>query len=46
MRGEQRKIVVANRDRLARCGFERIEWIVNELGSELVVLNDVIKEPE
>ena len=46
LRGEKLKIVVAHRDRLARFGFELIEWIVNELGCELVVLNDVIKEPE
>ncbi|SDY21178.1 Predicted site-specific integrase-resolvase [Allochromatium warmingii] len=46
LRGEKLKIVVAHRDRLARFGFELIEWIVNELGSELVVLNDTLKEPE
>ncbi|SDX39342.1 Predicted site-specific integrase-resolvase [Allochromatium warmingii] len=46
LRGEKLKIVVAHRDRLARCGFELIEWIIDELGSEIVVLDDTIKEPE
>ena len=46
LRGEKLKIVVAHRDRLARFGFELIEWIVTELGNELVVLNDSIREPE
>ena len=46
LRGEKLKIVVAHRDRLARFGFELIEWIVTELGNELVVINDTIKEPE
>jgi predicted site-specific integrase-resolvase len=46
LRGEKLKIVVAHRDRLARFGYELIEWLVSELGSELVVLNDPIREPE
>ena len=46
LRGEKFKIVVAHKDRLARFGFELIEWLVTELGNELVVLNDTIKEPE
>lgn len=46
LRGEKLKIVVAHRDQLARYGFELIEWIITELGSELMVLNDAIKEPE
>jgi len=40
LRGEKRSIVVAHQDRLARFGFELIEWIIGELGSELVVLSD------
>lgn len=46
LRGEKLSIVVAHKDRLARFGFELIEWIVGELGSELVVLNDTKTEPE
>lgn len=46
LRGEKLSIVVAHKDRLARFGFELIEWLVGELGSELVVLNDSKGEPE
>lgn len=46
LRGEKLRIVVTHRDRLARFGFELIEWIVNERGSEIVVLEQSIREPE
>lgn len=46
LRGEKLSIVVAHKDRLVRFGFELIEWLVNELGSELVVLSDDKGEPE
>jgi predicted site-specific integrase-resolvase len=46
LRGEKLSIVVAHQDRLARFGFELIEWIVGEIGSELVVLSDSKGEPE
>ena len=46
MRGEKLTIVVAHPDRLARFGFELVEGLVSELGSELVVLNNAKTEPE
>jgi len=46
LRGEKLKIVVAHRDRLARFGFELIDWLVRECGGSVVVLNDAVREPE
>ncbi|MBK1694352.1 IS607 family transposase [Chromatium weissei] len=46
LRGEKLTIVVAHRDRLARFGFELIDWLVRECGGSIVVLNDAIREPE
>jgi len=46
LRGEKLSIVVAHQDQLARFGFELIEWIIGELGSELVVLSKEESEPE
>lgn len=39
MRGEVGEVVVAHRDRLARFGFELIEWILETNGCALVVLD-------
>ncbi len=36
-------IVVANRDRLARFGFDFIEWFCNLNGCSVVILNNVYK---
>ena len=46
LRGEKLEIVVAHKDRLVRFGFELIEYILEELGSRIVVLDDRIREPE
>jgi putative resolvase len=46
LRGEKLEVVVAHRDRLARFGFEILEWIIRERGGKLVVLDDAIREPE
>jgi predicted site-specific integrase-resolvase len=46
MRGEQLKIVVAHRDRLARFGFELIEWIIQQSGGRVVVLKQTNLSPE
>jgi predicted site-specific integrase-resolvase len=46
MRGEQLNIVVAHRDRLARFGFELIEWIVQQNGGKIVVLKQTNYSPE
>ncbi|OQY53441.1 MAG: hypothetical protein B6247_15185 [Candidatus Parabeggiatoa sp. nov. 2] len=46
MRGEQLQIVVAHRDRLARFGFELIEWIVQKNGGKILVLKQTNLSPE
>lgn len=46
MRGEQLEIVVAHKDRLARFGFELIEWIIQESGGRFVVLKQTNLSPE
>lgn len=46
VRGEKPRLVVAHQERLVRFGFERIEWLVPECGSELVVLSADQREPE
>jgi predicted site-specific integrase-resolvase len=47
MRGNCGQVVVAHRDRLARFGFELIEWILRANGSDLVVQHsDVGASPE
>jgi predicted site-specific integrase-resolvase len=44
--GEQLTIVVSYRDRLARFGFDLIEWIVSRSGGEIVVLNKIDSSPQ
>ena len=46
MLGEQLKIVVAYKDRLARFGFELIESLVKQNGGEILVLNQLDHSPE
>lgn len=46
MRGERLKIVVSYRDRLARFGFDLIEWVVQRSGGEILVLNKLDSSPE
>jgi len=46
MRGEQLQVVVAHKDRLARFGFELIEWIIQESGGRVVVLKQTNLSPE
>ena len=45
-KGSVSTIVVASKDRLARFGFELIEWICNEHGTEIVVLDSECKTRE
>lgn len=45
-RGDKLTIVVAHRDRLARFGFELIEWLVKKHGGEIVVLDKNIHSPQ
>jgi predicted site-specific integrase-resolvase len=40
------KIVVASRDRMARFGFELIEWLCNEYGTKILVLDNQDSTPE
>ena len=45
-RGDKLELVVAHRDRLARFGFELIEWLVQQNGGAVVVLNQSHASPE
>jgi putative resolvase len=46
MSGDKLTIVVAHKDRLARFGVELIEWILQSGGSQLLVLNQSISDPQ
>ena len=46
MSGDKLTIVVAHKDRLARFGVELIEWVLQSNGSQLVVLNQSISDPQ
>ena len=46
MSGNKLTIVVAHKDRIARFGVELIEWILQSGGSQLVVLNQSISDPQ
>jgi predicted site-specific integrase-resolvase len=39
-KGRVRQVVVASKDRMARFGFDLIEWICSEYGTTIVVLDD------
>lgn len=45
LRGDKLTLVVTHRDRLARFGFELIEFLIQENGGKLVVLNNGSIEP-
>ena len=45
-RGDKLELVVAHRDRLARFGFELIEWLVQQNGGSVLVLNQSHASPE
>ena len=45
-RGDKLRIVVAHRDRLARFGFELIQWFAEQNGGGIVVLNNTDYSPE
>ena len=44
--GAKLRIVVAHRDRLARFGFELIEWLTHQNGGTILVLNNQDASPE
>ncbi|MEN8216170.1 MAG: IS607 family transposase [Pseudomonadota bacterium] len=46
MRGEKLEVVVAHKDRLARFGFELIEWIIQQNSGKIVVLKQTNLSPE
>ena len=45
LQGDKLTLVVAHRDRLARFGFELIEFLIHENGGKLVVLDNGSTEP-
>ena len=45
-RGDKLELVVAHRDRLARFGFELIEWLVQQNGGSVLVLHQSHASPE
>ena len=45
-RGDKLRIVVAHRDRLARFGFELIQWLAEQNGGGVVVLDNTDYSPE
>ncbi len=46
LRGDKLRLVVAHRDRLARFGCEVIQFLVEQNGGEVVVLNETVYSPE
>jgi predicted site-specific integrase-resolvase len=46
LRGDKLKVVVAHRDRLARFGFDLIEFLVEKNGGELLVLDTNVASAE
>jgi excisionase family DNA binding protein len=46
LRHEKLKIVVARKDRFARFGFELYQWIIEQCGSELMVFDERVQEPQ
>lgn len=46
MQGEKFSLVVAHRDRLARFGFQLIDFIIRHAGGEIVVLDDATASAE
>ena len=45
-RGDKLRIVVAHRDRLARFGFDLIQWLAEQNGGEILVLGNTDYSPE
>ena len=46
LRGDKLRVVVAHRDRLARFGGEVIQFLVEQNGGEVVVLDKNVYSPE
>ena len=45
LRGDKLRVVIAHRDRLARFGSELIQYLVEQNGGEVVVLNEKVYSP-
>ena len=45
LRREVKTVVVAHKDRLARFGFDLLQWLVESHGGTIMVLNDVSSSP-
>jgi len=45
MRGNKLEVVVAHKDRLARFGFELIEWVIQQSAGKIVVLKQTTLSP-
>lgn len=45
-KGNVSKVIVASKDRLARFGYELIDWICTEYGTEILVLDNADTTPE
>lgn len=43
LRREKLTVVAADQDRFSRCGIELYQWIIEQCGSELVVLDDTVE---
>lgn len=46
MSGTVKRLIVAHKDRLARFGFDLFQWLCEQNGCELVVLNETNLSPE
>lgn len=46
LRGEKLRVIVTYKDRLARFGFDLIEFLVANTGGEIVVLNKIESSPQ
>ena len=46
LRGDKLRVIVAHRDRLARFGGEVIQFLVEQNGGEVVVLDETVYSPE
>jgi len=44
--GDKLELVVAHKDRLARFGFELIQYLVEQNGGKIVVLDQTVHSPE
>jgi predicted site-specific integrase-resolvase len=46
MQGTVQRIIVAHKDRFARFGFDHFQWLCQQYGCEIVLLNETTLSPE